>query len=847
MTSQFKSYPEWLAARRQALSRGGLWLEGGEPGRPDPGGFDAARLRILICRLSPYDDVLASITHRMLLDAARTVPGVYADLAFFPPEQDAAIMQKDGIPFWLATGSKRAPADFDVLAVSLSVQQEAVHFPAALQHSSLRLDFAGRMAEDHHPLVVLGGHGAGSVPFLHGDANGPGTGGLADAVCLGDGITWLREFAVRWIAEKKAGRSKQEFLTSLARELPGTYVPALYRHVVQENRLVSIEPLLPDLPLPVEFRQDPMDVWLKNYTGAYIPFSEEELEETLPLAAGCVYRCRFCQTGWMRGGFSAAARDPLWKAAVRFKAGMVNSDLNLLAADACSVSGLDKIMDALCPLFNHVSVKSLSVSSLVHRPEYVGLLQRLAKHEFTFGVEGISARLRAYLGKPATAGDLIRIAGSLADGGLRQLKLFFIATGLENDRDLKELELLLKGIRSQIPACRIIASFMPLFHAPFTPLQFAPARGLSAAMASHLSALVREAGGEFRWSAFPDEIALMNRLCRAGRSATPALVDFSIRRGLRYYKSLNPGLVRDWARVLPDDPGEKSLDFVFPWSNIRAAVDQPTLWRAYQKACRELQAIPQAVPASRSPSFRSAASPKTNAKPGELDRLSFWAWIQPEQARHPDHVIVRDFFRILFAGWEKGIAAYLGRPLLLRPPGTSGLVMASADFKRGTLIPLGDESAVHPGMPTERVILGRANPVDIREKPVLFGVQWPTLDPAEQILKALKQDRVKFQTVRQGKSRWHVVERAFRARTGILALREDDRQTRLFCERHPMLPANDLAFFALPAGVVNAILAKTDSICPACKGAVFNVLKSVGGENQPTCFDCLTRPDRWGR
>ena len=176
----------------------------------------------------------------------------------------------------------------------------------------------------------------------------------------------------------------------------------------------------------------------------------------------------------------------------------------------------------------------------MRRPESFRLLRKLAKHEFTFGVEGISARLRAYLGKPATAGDLIRIAGSLADGGLRQMKLFFILTGLEEDRDLAELELLLKSLRAKVPACRIIASFMPLFHAPFTPLQFAPFRALSAEMERALSSAVRHAGAEFRWSAFPDEIALMNRLCRAGRTATPALVHFSIRRDLRYYRRLDP-------------------------------------------------------------------------------------------------------------------------------------------------------------------------------------------------------------------------------------------------------------------------------------------------------------------
>ena len=144
MPAAFQSYAEWPAARRAALARGGLWLAGNEPGRPDPAGYERAKLRLLICRLSTYDDVAASITHRLLLQAALAVPGVYADLAFLPPETDAMIMRKDSVPLWLATGCKRAPGDFDIVAISLSVQQEAANLPAVLQESGLRLDAAGR-------------------------------------------------------------------------------------------------------------------------------------------------------------------------------------------------------------------------------------------------------------------------------------------------------------------------------------------------------------------------------------------------------------------------------------------------------------------------------------------------------------------------------------------------------------------------------------------------------------------------------------------------------------------------------------------------------------------------------
>ena len=103
---------------------------------------------------------------------------------------------------------------------------------------------------------------------------------------------------------------------------------------------------------------------------------------------------------------------------------------------------------------------------------------------------------------------------------------------------------------------------------------------------------------------------------------------------------------------------------------------------------------------------------------------------------------------------------------------------------------------------------------------------------------------MKFQTFRNGASRWHVVERAFRAKTGITALREDDGQTELFCHRRPALPGFDLAALAGPAGVTFAFLNKADSSCPVCKGVRFQLLKSIGAEAPPACFECLARPVR---
>ena len=263
---------------------------------------------------------------------------------------------------------------------------------------------------------------------------------------------------------------------------------------------------------------------------------------------------------------------------------------------------------------------------------------------------------------------------------------------------------------------------------------------------------------------------------------------------------------------------------------MRASADFSTLWRSYEKACRELHAAPEPVSAGKPLPFRPPSSPDLSPQPEKLERFFFWVRIRPEQAGHPDHVIVRGLFRNLFAASKKSVSAYMGNPLLLRPAGTAGLGLASAEFTSGTRIPRTSDG------------LEKASVPGIREESIWFGVRWDSAAPAKRILETLKQDGGKFQTVRRGTSRWHVVERAFRARTGIAAMQEDDRQTTLFCHRRPAALKKVLE--AYPEGVNQVLLAPSDSPCPVCRGTIFTVLKSISGEPAPACFECLTRPAR---
>ena len=845
-------FTRWFHDNRHRLSANGLYLDGGEPGRPDPAEFDTARVRLLICRPSTYAGTIPSITHRLLLWAARQVPGVYVDLAFLPPASDTALLTRDNVPWWLASGCKHAPADFDLLAVSLSVPQEAVNLPALYRHSGLHLGAVQRLADSAQPLVILGGNAAAAMPFLHGDAEGPGSGGLADLVCNGDGIVFLQTLLRRLLAHPdltegaKAQRkpfSKPALLEQLAAELPGAYVPHFFHHEYSGDGSLRITPVAPGLPMPVAFRRDDPEVWTDGYDGAYIPFADTDTEETLPFSVGCRFRCRFCQTGWGRGEPTDTPVPGLLAAARRLKANTAASDLNLLASDACSVPGIAAALDGIRPLFRQASLKSLAAASLSRDPAARELIQRLDKHEFSLGVEGFSRRLRAWLGKEADPDVLAGVLRSLAHSGLRQVKLFLIATGRETADDVTELIELFEQLRKAAPAGRFIASVTPLFHAPFTPLQCAAYQTPDLNVMRQARKALTNLGVEFRWSAGPVEIRFMNRLTRAGRRATPALVRFSLEENVRYGDALpeTEAIVgeRFLAEALGGDDVLAALDAepaerdALPWDDFDAGTPRRLLWKVYAKTRREWNAgkivdvTGEDTEEILEPAAPRRAPPKS--PPRETRTVILPAQLPESAAAHPDATAARGLIRAWLREHPDRLDAYAGNPRLIRLPRSFGrAILIFDEFAALTLVKPGQEPLVAPTAPDQLVALLRVRDLD--------ETAWRRLEGW------LRTQKIAYQTRRDGTVRRHAIAHSSQGKSGLFSLGQDTASgTGWICCSPKAAPfLRELAAAGLPPVESLALCQPAAGRCPDCKEPLVEALPNpaASGQTAPFCPCC---------
>jgi radical SAM superfamily enzyme YgiQ (UPF0313 family) len=828
-----------------------------EPGGPEAAGFAAADLRLLLCRLSTYEQVLPSVTHRALLWAARSVPGVHTEVAYRPPDDGRPPRDDRPAAAWTGSGSGRPAREFDLLGITLTVPQEALNLPRLLRASGIPLGRAARAADPTCPLVVLGGHSAAVVPFLHGRVPGPGGDdeGLVDAVVVGDGLGALRELleALREPAQRTADRPA--LLRRLAAGIPGLYVPSLTEHVQRAGRLVEVRALGDGLPFPTVRRDDPPEAW-RGYDGAFIPWAEDAGEETLPVAFACPRRCRFCRDGWCAGPHRQTDPDLVVELAARLKASLAAVDLNLLSSDLGCQHDLLPLLARLLELYPRLSAKSLSGVSLVRSPMLPALLPRLGKRELTVGVEGISARLRTYLGKRFDPWTLPARIGLMAREGLRQLKLFFIATGLETEADLDELGRLLAAIRREAPRLRLLVSQMPLFPAPGTPLGFAPLRPLEPSCRA-IADTARSAGVEVRLSAGTAEIRALALLTRAGRAGTPTLVRASLEHRITFDADVREGDAAELERLLAADgldlgrlAGELPARAPLPWDDIDLGVPRRKLHREYERACAEFEGtveptaedeLDDAAPAA--PRSRTSVPPAPPALLRDLPdpfvgrtRAGLAFAVRPPAAERPVATLARGALREWFLADDGAARAFAGLVEVLGVPGTAGLRLAVVEFREGFAprLPAGPRGAAGARPAEPRALLDR-----LPERPWFLAVgpdegRFAALRAIVAALHPAPRHRVE----RIAGGRRLLVDKGFWNRCGLAAAHVADGELRLI-----LAPAAGPIVRALAASwgppTVTAVLAADDAArCPTCRSPALTRLLAADPLPALVCPAC---------
>lgn len=492
----------WFQANRQHLTGGGLWLAGAEPNRLPASAWEERPFRVLITRLSSWQDTLESFTHSLIYRILAEVDGICPDMAWLPPARDAQLFEEAGIP-WMVGGLHRDARAYDVLSLSNALVQELVNLPQMLEKSGIPVKLTERLEREDLPLVVMGGANALQSSAVWGPE------AMIDVVFLGEEPETIQEFFGVVRDGKKNGLKKREIREKL-REVAGVFLPDDAKPATRKfhKRTPDLNRFLPKAPIPVA----------AGVAGT----------GTVQVSEGCPWFCSFCAESWSRKPYREVPGEDVIQWARSLKRELGLSKLDLYSFNFNTYGPIRPLVAKLLEEFNSIGLKSQRFDALAHDRSFVELLRIAGKTSITCALEGISTRMRAFLQKDLSDKDLERSFDTLLRTRLRELKIFVIATGHENEEDLAEFKKTLLDLKQKLARAptkpRIVVSATPLVRFPWTPLEFdaMPDPKTLSRSVGFIKNVAVQAGFEYRGAAETSEAWMSQVLVRA---RTPLVIE----------------------------------------------------------------------------------------------------------------------------------------------------------------------------------------------------------------------------------------------------------------------------------------------------------------------------------
>jgi radical SAM family uncharacterized protein/radical SAM-linked protein len=451
-----------------------LILASQKPSRYSGGELNAVRkdltkvaLKWALAFPDTYEVGMSNVGFRLLYHALNERPDAACERIFMPWTDMEAALRAEKVP--LFSIESRAPlAAFDVVGFTLQFELCYTTVLAMLDLGGIPLRSEDRRRED--PLVLGGG------PCAY---NPEPVADFFDAFVVGEGEEVIHEISDCVLAWKSSRRGREDLLWQLA-EIPGVYVPSLFRvHYDADRTIRAYEPLKPGYETVVR-RVVPDLNLVPQADKPIVPFLQT-VHDRLPLEIqrGCTRGCRFCQVGMITR--PTRQRDPNQVRRIA-EQGLLATGyeevgfLSLSAGDYSCINGvLEDFFDEFGAENVGISLPSLRTETMNARlAEQIG---RVRKSGFTVAPEAATERMRRVINKGNKESDLLHAVDTIFEAGWDLVKFYFmIGLPTERDEDVRAIvqlcaESLRRG-RKKNPRASINVGVSTFCPKPFTPFQW---------------------------------------------------------------------------------------------------------------------------------------------------------------------------------------------------------------------------------------------------------------------------------------------------------------------------------------------------------------------------------------
>lgn len=503
---------------------------------------------------------------------------------FLPEKSELADYEQSSSPL-VSFESEHPLTDFDLIAFSISFENDYLNLPIIFKLS--KLPFFSTERDQSCPLVLFGGVCAFINPEPLAD--------VVDLVAVGEAEPILPNL-LNVLLNKSLDR--ESGLKKLAK-LPGIYVPRFYSPVYSETGEVTH--LNPENGAPTQVVRQFLNDLDQSPSRSFIQTEDTEFGNMAltEVSRGCSRGCRFCAAGFV---YLPPRERSLENLLEQVDAGLCQRNrIGLVAAAVSDYGNIYELQQGILERAGEISMSSLRLDALT--TEEIDILHQAGHKSVAIAPEAGSQRLRDFINKGISEEQILESVQMLADGGIKNLKLYFII-GFpdEQESDIDAIVTLTENIsniwreagRKRGHLGNLTLSVNPFIPKPFTPFQWAGMEGeksLKKKLRFLQSAISRIPNTRINNESIRAAI-LQTFLSRGDRRIGRLLHKLAAGENLKQLCN-KVGLPLDFYVTR-----ERGVEEMFPWEIIDQGVMRSYLWQEYQRA-KLVKTTPPCTPGCR--------------------------------------------------------------------------------------------------------------------------------------------------------------------------------------------------------------------------------------------------------
>ncbi len=519
----------------------------------DPGG----RINIALVYPNTYAVGMSNLGFQGIYGLLNDTKDVVCERAFLPGPDEMSEHLRAGEEIFTLE-SKRKLSKFDIIAFSTSFENDYPNMVKILKMANIPSRRAERNAG--HPVVAMGGVCAFYNPEPLAD--------FVDIFFVGEAEEMLPEF----LSAFRASSSKNDLFEKAA-GIEGIYVPGYYELEYAAEGRILLRKSLHNAPVFI-MKRTVSDISSRPLK-AVITTPEAEFSDMFLIEAmrGCVWSCRFCVAGHIykparRKDLDVLQQEIKDASARTVKVGLIGPSLSDYpqAERVLAIEGVD-----------------FSITSLRASPRSGRIVSLMKGHKsVSIAPEAGTQRLRDVINKKIRDDDIFETAGTILEGGMETLRLYFmVGLPTETMDDIEGIITLVKTIRQNTARGYITLSVSTFVPKPFTPFQWHPMAPMKS-VKERLKRLKKGLTAVRGVKVFHDvpKYAYLQGLFSLGDRRVSRTVE-NIASGKEYSS-------------LKNDDNEINKDFyifrqkcgdeILPWDFIDIGVPKEKLWMEYKEA-----------------------------------------------------------------------------------------------------------------------------------------------------------------------------------------------------------------------------------------------------------------------